>query len=436
MQRIYTSQLSRYLGKEVTIAGWCHDTRLLGGINFIVLRDVTGKVQIKIERDKSPPEILEVLKQLHQEDVILVKGKVVESKIAKIGIEVVPTSIKVISKAEAPLPLDPRNVTPAHLDTRLEWRTLDLRRRESYAIFTIQARLQEGMENYLKKKGFLRVWTPSLIGGISEGGSEVFKIDFFGKEAFLRQDPQLHRQLLIASGFERIYDLGPSWRAEPSDQPTHLSEYRTIAPEMAFIRDEKDVMEVEQEMCVAGIKQVIKTCEEELKLLGVELKPPKTPFPELRFPEIYGILESKGKILSEGQDLDKESLKILAEFVEEKYKSQFFFINRFPSDIKPFYVMKVDEDPKWARSVDFMLKDLELSSGGQREHRYEKIIQQIKEKGLNLNALKWFTEVFRYGVPPHGGFSLGIERFTMKLLNLKNIKEAVLFPRYVTRCLP
>lgn len=432
----YTSELKKYLGKEVIVSGWCHDVRLVGGINFLLLRDKDGIVQITAAKGKVPEKILEIYKSLHQEDVLSVKGKVIRSKIAKAGIEIIPSEIEIISKAAASLPLDPRNVTPANLDTRLEWRSLDLRRKENQAIFIIQAKLQEGMEEFLKKEGFLRVWTPSIIGGTSEGGAEVFKIDFFGKDAFLRQDPQLHRQLLIAAGFEKIYDLGPSWRAEPSDQPTHLAEHRTIAPEFAFMKDETDMMKLEERLCVAGIKKVVEDCEKELKILGKEVEVPKIPFPELRFPKIYQILEEYGKKLPRNQDLDKESERILTEYVKEKYKTDFFFVNRFPFSVKPFYVMRVDEEPEWARSVDLIFKGLEMSSGGQREHRYEKIIAQIKEKGLNLESLRWFTEIFKYGVPPHGGFSIGIERFTMKLLDIKNIKEVVLFPRYITRMLP
>lgn len=432
----YTNELKKCVGKKVTVAGWVHDVRLLGKINFLLLRDKEGIVQVTASKDKVAQEILDTFKKLHQEDVVVVQGEVVKSKVANIGIEVIPEEVEVISKAEVPLPLDPRWVTPANLDTRLDWRPLDLRRKENLAIFTIQAKLQEGMEEYLKKKGFLRVWTPSILGGISEGGAEVFKIDFFGKDAFLRQDPQLHRQLLIASGFEKIYDLGPSWRAEPSDQPTYLAEHRTIAPEFDFMNDETDMMRLEEETCIAGIRKVIEDCEKELKILGKEIEVPKVPFPELRFPKVYDILEEHGKKLPRGSDLDKESERILSKFVKEKYKNDFFFVNRFPSAIKPFYVMKVDDNPEWARSVDLIFKGLEQSSGGQREHRYEKIVQQIKERGMNLESLKWFTEVFRYGVPPHGGFSLGIERFTMKLLDIPNIKEAVLFPRYITRMLP
>ena len=435
MKKVYTSELKNFVGKKVMIAGWVHDTRLLGKINFLLLRDKDGIVQVTASKDKVPEKVLDLFKKLHQEDVVAVQGKVVKSKVSKVGIEVIPDKIEVVNKSAVPLPLDPRWVTPANLDTRLDWRPLDLRRMENLAIFRIQAKIVEGMEEYLRKNGFLQVFTPAIIGGVSEGGADVFKINHFGKEAFLRQDPQLHRQLLMVAGFDRIFDIGPNWRAEPSDTPYHLTEHRGIAPEFV-LNDEADTMRMEEETIVYAIKKVIKECGDELQKLGKKIKAPKTPFPELRFPKIYDILKEHGKNLPFGSDLDRESEKILAAHVKEKFKHDFFFVNRFPSKVKPFYVMRVDENPEWARSVDLIFKGMEQSSGGQREHRYEKIIDQLKEKKINLENMKWFTEVFRYGVAPHGGFCIGIERFTMKLLDLPNIKEAVLFPRYVTRILP
>ncbi|MEM5766038.1 MAG: aspartate--tRNA(Asn) ligase [Candidatus Aenigmatarchaeota archaeon] len=434
MRRIFTKELAKFVGKRVNIFGWVHDVRFLGKINFLILRDREGMVQVIAQKDKISEEAFNSIKKLHQEDVVSIQGKVVESKVKK-GVEVLLESIEVVSKAHVPLPLDPRWVTPANLDTRLEWRPLDLRRKDNIAIFRIQAKIVEGMTEFLRKKGFLQVFTPSLIGGISEGGADVFKINFFGKEAFLRQDPQLHRQLLILAGFEKIFDVGANWRAEPSDTPYHLAEHRSIAPELV-LKDESDMMKLEEEMVRYGIKKIIEECGDELKTLGKEIEIPKKSFPELRFPKIYDILKEYGKELPFGSDVDKEAEKILLKYVKEKFKHDFFFINRFPSKIKPFYVMRVDDEPEWARSVDLIFKGLEVSSGGQREHRYEKIIQQVKEKGMNLEHIKWFTEHFKYGAPPHGGFSLGLERFTMQLLDIVNIKEAVLFPRYLTRILP
>lgn len=432
----YTSQLKNAVGKSVVVSGWVHDIRKLGGINFLLLRDFGGMVQVTATKEKTDKKILGIYDKLHQEDVLSIKGKVVENKKAPQGIEILPEEIEIVSKSEASLPLDPRRVTKANLDTRLDWRSIDLRSPQNLAIFRIQSSVVQGMREYLIGQGFIQTFTPCLLEGISEGGSEVFPVVYFDRQAYLRQDPQLHRELLIAGGFEKIFDVGPSWRAEKSHTIRHMTEHRTIAPEIAFIKDEIDVMRVEEEMIVYALKKTKSECEDELKKLGKEVIIPKTPFPELRFPKIYEILEGMGKKIPFGQDYDRESEALLAKYVKEKYKNEFFFVNRFPFAVKPFYVMRVDDEPQWARSVDLMFKGMEMSSGGQREHRYEKIIQQLKEKGMKVEDTKWFTDIFKYGVPPMGGFSIGIERFTQQLLDLENVREATLFPRDPDRLLP
>ncbi len=434
--RIYTSELKKAVGKTVVVSGWCHDVRHLGGINFLLLRDKDGIVQVTASKEKVSKKILDEYQKLHQEDVLTVSGKVVANKKAPQGIEIIPNEIEIISKAEVPLPLDPRRVTKANLDTRLDWRSIDLRTPQNLAIFKIQSKVIEGMQEFLRKEGFIQVFTPSLLGGTSEGGSDVFPVVYFDRQAYLRQDPQLHRELLIAAGFDKIFDCGPSWRAEKSHTIRHMTEHRTIAPEMAFIKDETDTMKLEEGTIVYTLKKIKKECQEELEKFGKEVTIPKTPFPELRFPKIYEILEELGKPIPKGEDLNRESEEVLGKYVKEKYKNDFFFVDRFPFVIKPFYVMRVDEEPQWARSVDLMFKGMEQSSGGQREHRYEKIMQQLKEKQMNIQSMKWFTDVFKYGVPPMGGFSIGIERFTQQLLDLENVREATLFPRDPERLLP
>ncbi|HUI01540.1 MAG TPA: aspartate--tRNA(Asn) ligase [Nitrososphaerales archaeon] len=430
------SALAKKVGEKVAVAGWVHDVRLLGGINFILLRNSEGIVQVTAPKKAVTKEVMDRVASLHPEDVVRCAGTVKEAKAARNGFEIVPESIEVLSASATPLPLDPRGVTDANIDTRLNWRTLDLRRPEVKAIFRIQDALLEGMEAHLRGRGFTRVFTPSILGGISEGGAEVFKTDYYGRPAFLRQDPQLHRQLAIAGGLGRVYDLGPSWRAEVSHTPRHMSEHRTIAPEVSFIADERDTMRVEEAMVVSGIERAVARCADDLDVLQLDLDVPKTPFPELSFPEVYDTLKNLGHPLQRGKDLDRESEKLLTEHVKQEFGSDYFFVNRFPSAIKPFYVMRVDSDPEFARSVDLVHKGLELSSGGQREHRHEKILAQIAEKGIDAEGLRWFTEPFRYGVPPHGGFSLGIERFTAALLGIENVKEAALFPRDPERLSP
>ncbi len=367
--------------------------------------------------------------------MIEVLGREVKEKIA-IGAdrEVIPERIIVHSLANPQLPLDPNWKVPAQVPTRFDNRPLDLRRPEIQAIFKIESSLLDGMEDWLRRNGFIRVFTPALIGAASESGAEVFKVIYFDKEAYLRQDPQLHRQLTILGGFERIYDLGTNWRAELSRTPRHLSEFRSLAVELAFIENEQDTMRVEEQIVREGIKRVVEERSKELELLNVDLEVPKVPFPELRFPKIYDILEEYGKVIEYGEDYDTESERILWQYVRENYNSDFFFVNRFPFKVKPFYVMK--EDDTWARSVDLLYKGLELSSGGQREHRYDVLISQIREKGLDPRSLEWFTKFFAYGAPPHGGFAIGIERLLMKMLELSSVKEASLFPRDPDRILP
>ncbi len=421
---------------EVVISGWVKKVRDLGRVKFIILRDCKGIVQITFKRGIVTDSLFEIIEGLGQEDVISVRGNVVKRENTPQGVEVIPSEVDIVDKAIRPLPMDISSKIESNLDVRLDWRVLDLRRPETAAIFKIQAKIVEAIMKFLSEKEFLQVFTPCLMGTASESGAEVFPVVYFDKNAFLRQDPQLHRQLLIAAGFDKIYDLGPNWRAEPSHTPRHLCEYRACAVEFAFMVNESDMMRVEEDLIIATLKTVKKECQKELCLLKKEVSIPKTPFPEFKFPKVYDVLEEFGKRIEYGEDYDRESEMILSKYVKEKYGNDFFFVNKFPYKVKPFYVMKVDEEPQWARSVDMIYKGLEQSSGGQREHRYEKIIQQIKEKQMNVNSLEWFTKFFKYGVPSHGGFCLGIERFVKQLLDLKNIREGVLFPRAPERLLP
>jgi len=419
---------------EIRVAGWVSEVRDLGKLRFIVLRG-ERKVQITMKRGEVPDELFSETEDLPQESVIEVIGVEAERKVARSAdVEVIPRKIRVISRAEKKLPLDPNWKVQALFPTRMKYRPLDLRRPEVQAVFKIEASFIRGMMDWLDENGFLMVFTPSIIGAASESGAEVFEVKYFDKKAYLRQDPQLHRQLTIIGGFTRIYDIGPNWRADPSHTTRHMSEFRSIAVEMAFILDEEDTMRVEEQIIVSGIKRVLEERQKELDLLGLQLEVPKTPFPEIRFPQVYDVLEEMGKRIERGKDYDTESEELLWRYAREKYNSDFIFVNRFPFAVKPFYVMKADDT--WARSVDLIYRGEEVSSGGQREHRYEVLLRQIEEKGLDRRSLEWFTSFFRYGAPPHGGFALGIERFIYRMLNLQNIREAALFPRDAERILP
>lgn len=422
---------------SVEIAGWIHDLRDIGGLKFIQLRDSTGIIQITVDKNTAPKDVLDSIKDISPETAVIVKGKVLENPKAKTGLELVPESFEVVSKSEKELPISvvEKKITTG-LSKRLDWRSLDLRKLRQQAIFQVQSALLEGMQETLFKEGFTQVFTPCLMGVASESGAEVFPLIYFDREAFLRQDPQLHRQLTIAGGLKKVFDIGPAWRAEQSHTTKHLCEHRVCAVESAFIKDETDTMRIEETVIISALTKVNEKCKFELETLGIEIKIPKAPFPELRFPEIYEIIRKKGKEIEDGEDLDSEADKILWEYVKETYGCEFYFLNRFPSSLKPFYVMKVDEEPEYARSVDLCFKGLELSSGGQREHRYEKIIEAIKSKGQSESETEWFAKFFKYGVPPHGGFAIGIERLTMSLLDIENIRDCTLFPRDPERLVP
>lgn len=421
-------------GKQVIIMGWARAIRGGGSLKFIQLADREGSVQITAKKGVVSDKIMNELSDLNREDVIAVKGNVKENKEAPNGFEIIPLEIKILNKAGA-LPIEiVTKKTPADLPTRLDWRTIDLRKPKIMAIFKIQNVLVNAMEKWLIDNDFIRVFTPCLKGAASESGSQIFAVPYFDKTAYLREDPQLHRQLVIGGGFDKIFDTGPSWRAESSHTIRHLCEHRSVAVELGFINNEYDVMKVEEQVLVAGLKAVQDECKEELKLLGKEIHIPKLPLPVLEFPEIYKILQKLSSKIKDGDDLSREDELKLADYVWEKYNSKYFFINKFDYSHKPFYVYT---DGNRARSVDLeAFGGIELSSGGQREHRYKVLMKQVKDKGLDPKNIEWYTKFFQYGFPPHGGFALGIERLTMVMLDLPNVREAVLFPRDPERLLP
>ncbi|HLC51228.1 MAG TPA: aspartate--tRNA(Asn) ligase [archaeon] len=438
IEKLYTKDVKPELdGKEVAVAGWLRNFRDSGKIKFLQLADITGTVQIIVKEGAVSEKVFKSTKGLNREDVLSVKGKVVKNETAPGKREIIPSEITVINKSESQLPLEIiAKKTPAELPTRLDNRPLDLRKPEVQAIFKIESAFLKGLQDYLAKNNYMQIFTPCLMGGASEGGSEVFRVPYFNTVAFLRQDPQLHRQLALLGGLDKIFDLGPNWRAEVSHTSFHLCEHRGCAVELSFIEDEKDVMRAQEELVRSALQTVAKECKTELEVLGKEITVPKTPFPELKFPELYDTLKELGFKIKKNEDLNREMEEALGKYVMEKHKSEFFFVNRFPFAIKPFYVMRVDETPEYARSVDMVFKGIEMSSGGQREHRYDKLMQNLKEKKMNANDVEWFTKFFRYGAPTHGGFCIGIERFIMKLLDLQNVREAVLFPRDPERLLP
>ncbi len=426
--RKYSNEITPSMdGEKVEVAGWVHDRRKLGGLMFIVLRDRAGLIQVTLPKKFVSPEIFEIARTLSKETVVSINGKVQKEEKAPSGYEIIPESIEVLSRAATPLPLDPTGKVDANLDTRLDNRIMDLRRAEVNAVFRIRdAALSAGRE-FLVKSGFIEIQTPNIISTSSEGGTELFPVSYFEKEAFLAQSPQLYKQMMMGTGLDRVFEMATYFRAEEHDTIWHLNEVTAIDCELAFIKDETDVMKVVEGLVVAMINGVRERCSQYLDTLEREIPKPKTPFPMLRYDDVLKTLEDEGMRIPFGEDLTTETEKKLGEIMKEK-GHELYFVTKYPLGIKPFYTMP-DADPTYSNSFDMEYRGREVVSGSQRVHKHDLLVERIKKKDLNPESFKPYLSAFKHGMPPHGGFGLGIERFLVLLLELPNIREAVLFPR-------
>ncbi len=426
----YSSQITEELnGKKVKVAGWVYEVKDLGGIKFVWLRDREGIVQITAPKKKVNEEIFLIIPKLNSEDVVAVEGVVNFTPKAKLGFEIIPEKIEILAKAESPLPLDPTGKVKAELDTRLDNRFIDLRKPEVMAIFKIRSNVFKAIREFFYQEGFVEIHTPKIIATATEGGTELFPMKYFERDAFLAQSPQLYKQIMMASGVDRVFEIAPIFRAEEHNTTRHLNEAWSIDAEMAFIENEDEVMQLLERLVAHAINYVREHNEKELKILNFELEEPKLPFRRITYTQALEILKDLGKEIPWGEDIDTEGEKLLGQYIKETYDEDLYFIYQYPSEAKPFYIMKYDEKPEISRAFDLEYRGVEITSGGQREHRYEKLKEQIAEKGLNVESFEFYLKAFRYGMPPHGGFGLGAERLLKQMLNLKNIREVILFPR-------
>lgn len=417
-------------GEEIVLMGWVHEIRDLGGIIFVLLRDRDGLIQITAPSKKVSPELFEEIKKLKKEGVLAVRGLVQESGKAPNGVEIIPEEIKLLNESKLPLPLDTTGNTHAEIDTRLDSRFLDLRKHNVSAIFKIKSRMFHSIRNFLESRGYLEINTPKLVASATEGGTELFPITYFEREAFLGQSPQLYKQMMMGSGFDKVFEIAPIFRAEEHDTLRHLNEAISIDVETAFT-DNEDAMNILEELVCKAISDVKEHCEDALKTLEVELEVPETPFKRVTYDEVIDIVNSKGVAMRHGEDLSRAAEKALGEVMDDYY-----FITEWPTSIKPFYVMPGFEDPEKSCAFDLMYKDLEISSGAMRVHQHDLLLEKIKKQGLNPDSFSRYLAAFEYGMPPHAGWGLGAERFTMCLTGAKNIRETVLFPRDRRRLTP
>jgi nondiscriminating aspartyl-tRNA synthetase len=417
--------------KSVSVAGWVEDIRNIGSIAFLIIRDKKGTLQVTALKKKHP-DLFDQLVTLPRESVVSVRGVCKPSDKARNGYEIIPEEVTVLSKAETPLPLGVVDKVDSELDTRLDNRFIDLRKPEIQAIFTIKSKVLSAVHSYLHSQHFVQIHTPNIIASSSEGGTDVFRLQYFEKQAFLAQSPQLYKQLMMATGLDRVYEIARYFRAEEHNTRRHLNESTAIDVEMAFISSEEDVMQI-LEGLVAAMWKAASTCARELNLLGKTIVVPKTPFPRLTYDEVITLLNDKGSEITWGDDLGTEHERQLGTLMKEK-GHEFYFIIRYPLKAKPFYTMP--EGEKLSRSFDLDCKGVELASGSQRIHQVDHLKERLQTCGLNPSDFESYLKGFRFGMPPHGGFGFGIERFMMELLEIDNIRECILFPRDRTRLTP
>ncbi|MGV8142646.1 MAG: aspartate--tRNA(Asn) ligase [Candidatus Pacearchaeota archaeon] len=425
------SELSaKHAGETAVVAGWVYDQRDLGKVRFLVLRDATGEMQITAHKDKSPKEVFDLMQKVSRESVVLISGKIQKSEKATGGREMSPEHFEVLGIAESPLPVDVSDFSKTDLPKRLDYRYVDFHRRRTQAIFKIQHTLSTSFREFFATQGYIEMQPPCLIGVASEGGADVFKVKYFEKEACLAQSPQLYKEM-IACSMEKTFMITPVWRAEKHNTVRHINEIRQMDIECAFM-SQMDVMQIEEKVVQHMISEVIKKNKTEIELLGLKLKVPTAKY--IDYDETIALLKKNGIKIAVGDDLNPEAEKKIGEL----FPDTLVFVHSWPASLKPFYIMPKDGkvDAKYSEGFDCIYKGLEITSGGQRIHLPELLIAKIKQKGLKVEGLKDFIDSFRYGAPPHSGWSIGLERLTMLLCDLDNVREATMFPRDRDRLTP
>ena len=416
-------------GKEVTVFGWVKEIRDLGGIIFIILRDREGTVQITVPRKKLEQKIVSKAEKLQRQYPIGVKGVVKKTRMTPRGVEIIPQEIRIFNVAKQPLPLDVAGKVPAKIDVRLDARVLDLCQDKSRAIFQIQHEALKAIRAFLSEKGFIEVHTPRIIATATEGGAALFPVEYFDKRAFLAQSPQLYKEELVI-GFEKVFEIGHFFRAEESHTRRHISEFVSIDIEQAFATAE-DVMQILEELIHHVCKTVKQNCKKQLEILSHDFEVPRLPFKRFTYTEILKELKKAEIEIPWGEDIPTPAFRTLGEM-----HPYFYFITDWPTKSKAFYIKPRDDNPEICEGFDLMWQWIELASGGTRISDKALLIKRLKEQGLNPESFKHHLKAFDYGMPPHAGWAVGLERLTMMLTGMKNIREVVLFPRDKFRLTP
>ncbi len=435
-------------GREVRLAGWVHAIRALGKVAFLILRDFTGTIQVtfRVPKDASDEvkekcrEMIKKLKSLPLESVVEVRGIVKREPRAPKGVEIQGKELVVLNEVRSPLPLDVSGKVEAHIDTRLASRPIDLRRPESQAVLRLQAIVAKAIRDTLTDMGFVEVFTPKIVASGTEGGAQLVPVIFFGKEAFLAQSPQLFKELLTGS-LEYVFEIAPAWRHEESDTPWHLAEFTSVDVEMAFA-DYEDVMNVLEEVIKASLREVERSGKTWLDILNHELPRVEGKIPRIDYKEAIEILQSEGVDIKLGEDFSTPELRKLSEVLEREGKTAggFYFIVHWPADTRPFYTkrrrdLKIGEI-ELSESFDFVWRHLEIASGSTRIHRREELEEELRKRNLDPAKFEWYLKWYDYGMPPHAGWGMGLQRLMVPIAGISNVRLATTFPRDKKRLVP
>ena len=430
MKRTYIKDLREQVGKEVSISGFVHTIRVQSKIIFIILRDITGLVQLVVMKENAN---FDLAKDLSSESVIKISGTVKEEKNAIGGVEIHPDTLVVLSKSNPELPIPvvtKKGNEETEAPIRFDYRWLDLRKPEKAKIFKVWTMLEKGFRDYYLNNNFIQVYSPSFMSTPSETGAEVFEVKYFDRLAYLAQSPQFYKQMAIASGFEKVFMMGPIFRAEESFTTRHMTEFTGWDFEIGYIDSHHDIMDNEEGMIVSGMEAIKQA------MPDLDITIPQRPFPRIPIVEAKKILKDRGFSSGEEHDLSPEEEKGIWEYVKETKNHDFVFIADYHKSKSAFYHMRHENDNDRSKRADLIYRGIEITTLAQREHRPEILEKQAIEKGMSLESLKDYLNFFRYGCPPHGGAGIGPARFIMKILDLPNVREATYLPRDVKRLNP
>jgi len=428
VSRTLIEELPGKVGEQVSIRGWVQTVRDQKRMQFVIVRDETGLAQVALAKREPPSELNEAVSALTAESAVTVMGTAVADERVKLGgLELKLEGLQVDSLAEPEVPIAPDSA----LDKRIDWRYLDLRRPDRRLIFQVQSTAEHAMRELWRGEGFIELHTPKLMGSASESGAELFKVEYFDRVAFLAQSPQFYKQMAMAAGFGRVFEVGPVFRANPSFTSRHDTEFTSVDVEISWIDSHEDVMAFE-ERWLAHVLAAVKDTHGHLieEAFQTELVVPSLPFPRVTLEDAKQLLDDAGHDApGAGHDLDPPSERALSALIEEQHGHEFAFVTDYPTTLRPFYHMRHPENPTLTRSFDLLWKGIELTTGAQREHRYEQLLAQAADKNVDVGPIQYYLNFFRFGAPPHGGFGFGLTRLLMQMLGQENVREVTFLYR-------